>query len=109
MRHYFTENEKEVKILKGLEDPFKRAEGMSGWVLLHDDELDILKALMETLNEPNVYEYDVRIVKGTESKKFYRLHVKDLSMAYRIIDIARKVRMYERIAKCKQKLGNSER
>jgi len=97
MKHFCEGSYKEVKIIKNMEDPFSWAEGKSGWIILHPDELDILKSIMETLREPNVEEYEVSLVDGTEKKKMYRLHVKNLSMAYKIIDIARKLKIHERI------------
>ena len=90
-----------ISIIKNMEDPLSWAEGKSGWVILQNDELDILKTLMETLLEPNVEEYNVSFINGHEKRQFYRLYVKNLLMAYKIIDISRKLKIHERLYKRK--------
>jgi hypothetical protein len=82
-----------IQIVKGKENPLTWAEGRSGYVTLHHDELDILKALMETLREPNVEEYDLALLKGRKKKKFYRLFVRNLSAAFEIINMARMIKI----------------
>jgi hypothetical protein len=78
-----------IKVTYTHENPNGWAEGKPGWVTLHEFELPALKLLMESLQEPELQEKEIRLVRQGPKLKFYRLYVKNLALAFEVIKIAR--------------------
>ena len=72
-----------------LSNPLAWSKGRVGWVTLHNDELHILKILMQSLKEPNLEEVRIAAYQDGKKRTYHRLYVKDLLMAYEIINMAR--------------------
>jgi hypothetical protein len=78
-----------IKVTYNRENSNGWAEGKPGWVTLHEFELPALKLLMESLQEPELQEREIRLVHQGPKLKFYRLYVKNLALAFEVIKIAR--------------------
>ena len=76
-----------------LSNPLAWSKGQVGWVTLHSDELGILKILMQSLKEPNLEQVRIAAFQDGKKKIYHRLFVKDLLMAYEIINMARMTSM----------------
>ena len=72
-----------------LTNPLAWSKGRVGWVTLHNDELYILKILMQSLKEPNLEKIRIASYQDGKKRTYHRLYVKDLLMAYEIINMAR--------------------
>jgi hypothetical protein len=71
------------------ESPYGWADKKPGWVTLHQNELKTLALLMESLKSPELEEIETELFKGSGKKKFYRLHVENLGVAYEVLQMAR--------------------
>lgn len=77
-------------------NPLAWSKGQGGWVTLHDDELHILKILMQSLKEPNLEDLEISVYRDGQKRTYHRLYVKDLLMAYEIINLARMTHVLRR-------------
>jgi len=78
-----------LKVKYNHDNPNEWAEGKPGWVTLHEFELYALKILMESLQEPDLHELEIRLVNRGPKMKFYRLYVKNLALAFEVVRMAR--------------------
>jgi hypothetical protein len=71
------------------DSPYGWAAGKAGWVVLHDDEKHILQLMMKSLKAMELEEIVTALIEGGETKRFYRLHVDNLRLAYEFLFMAR--------------------
>lgn len=76
-----------MKILPGRS--YSWADKKSGWVTLHGHERQMLFLMMQSFKSPKLEELEIEIVKGGGKKKFFRLYVENLSLAYEVLNMAR--------------------
>ena len=76
-----------MKILKGRS--YAWADQKTGWVTLHEHERQMLFLMMQSFKSPKLEELEIEIVQGGRKKKFFRLYVDNLSMAYEVLSVAR--------------------
>jgi len=57
--------------------------------LLHDSEKRIMQLMMKSMKAIEPEELEIELIKGGEKKKFYRLHVDNLRLAYEFLFMAR--------------------
>lgn len=69
--------------------PYSWADEISGWVTLHGHERKALLVMMQSFKSPELEELEIEIVKGGGKKKFFRLYVENLSLAYEVLNMAR--------------------
>ena len=71
------------------DSPYAWAAGKPGWVLLHDNEKRILQLMMKSMKAVDLEELEIELIEGGEKKKFYRLYVDNLRLAYEFLFMAR--------------------
>ena len=57
--------------------------------MLHDSEKRIMQLMMKSMKAIEPEELEIELIKGGEKKKFYRLHVDNLRLAYEFLFMAR--------------------
>jgi|GEM_PF-1379619 len=82
-------NLKGMKVNTIYSNPLAWSKGQPGWVTLHKYELDTLKILMQSLKNPDLQQVDIATYKDGRKQTYHQLYVKDLLMAYEIINMAR--------------------
>ncbi|MFZ0725375.1 MAG: hypothetical protein WAO07_11405 [Desulfobacterales bacterium] len=71
------------------DSPYGWAAGKPGWVLLHDNEQQILRLMMTSMKAAELEEIETELIEGGPRKKFFRLHVDNLRLAYEFLFMAR--------------------
>jgi hypothetical protein len=71
------------------DSPYGWAAGKPGWVLLHDSEKRIMQLMMKSMKAIELEELEIELIEGSEKKKFYRLYVDNLRLAYEFLFMAR--------------------
>jgi mRNA-degrading endonuclease RelE of RelBE toxin-antitoxin system len=71
------------------DSPYGWAAGKPGWVVLHGHERRILELMMRSMKTSQMEEIEAELTEGDEKKKFYRLHVDNLRLAYELLFMAR--------------------
>ena len=82
-------NLKGIKVKTIDSDPLAWSKGQAGWVTLHKNELATLKILMQSLKEPNIQKIELPTYTNGQKRTYHQLYVKDLLMAYEIINMSR--------------------
>ena len=57
--------------------------------MLHDSEKRIMQLMMKSMKAIELEELDIELIEGGEKKKFYRLYVDNLRLAYEFLFMAR--------------------
>ena len=65
------------------------ADKKAGWVTLDQYERQTLFLLMRTFKSPKIEEIEIELFKGGRKKKFFRLYVDNMSLAYEFLRVAR--------------------
>ena len=71
------------------DSPYSWANGVTGWVTLHDNELATLKVMMESIQSHDLEEVQAQLTPESKENRFYRLHVNDMGLAYELLYVAR--------------------
>ncbi|MGB5421613.1 MAG: hypothetical protein WBN03_05605 [Desulfobacterales bacterium] len=71
------------------DSPYGWAAGKPGWVLLHDNEKRTLQLMMTSMKAIDLEEFEIELIEGGGKKKFYRLYVDNLRLAYEFLFMAR--------------------
>lgn len=71
------------------DSPYGWAAGKPGWVLLHDNEQHILQLMMKSMKAGEMEEIETELIEGGQKRKFFRLHVDNLRLAYEFLFMAR--------------------
>lgn len=71
------------------ENPLSWAENRPGWVTLHEDEFETVVVITQSLKHFEVEECEVEILQGEGKRKFYKVLVDNLGLAYELLNVAR--------------------
>jgi hypothetical protein len=76
-----------MQIIKG--KAFSWANGLPGWITLHAHEHQTLFLMMNSFKSKKVEELEVKITQGSRKRKYYRIYVENLGLAYEALSVAR--------------------